>query len=247
MKRYLAILLAANAALAVAAQTTLPSAEDIMKRVDANAAFASIEYEGRMEITIGGKTRVKTMKAYAVGKDKAFAEFSNPEDKGVRFLKLDKDLWMYFPKEQDTVKISGHMLKEGMMGSDVSYEDALESDALFDYYAGTTKGEGEVDGRRCYVVELVAKNPKASYDRRLVYVDAERYVTLRAELYAKSGKMLKESRTLEVRNLDGRWFATKVEMVNKLRKDTKTVMILGALVLDKPIDQKRFTMAALTK
>ena len=54
-------------------------------------------------------------------------EFTNPEDRGTRYLKRDKNLWIYFPKEQDTVKISGHLLKEGMMGSDVSYEDALES------------------------------------------------------------------------------------------------------------------------
>lgn len=249
MKRIPIIALIACAAVVTMlyAQGAIPSAEEILRRVDANQAFKSIEYDGRMEITISGTTRVKTMVAVAVGKDRAFAEFTNPEDKGVRFLKLGKDLWMYFPKEDDTVKISGHMLKDGMMGSDMSYEDALESDALFDFYSATVSGEDSVGGRRCWIVELTAKNPKASYDRRVMRVDAERYVVLSSGLYAKSGMMLKESRTLEVSNIGGRWFGTRVEMVNKLRKDTKTVMILSSLKLDGKVDEKRFTMAALTR
>ena len=229
------------------AQEVFPDAGELMKRVDLNQSFKTVEYIGRMEITIGGELRVKTMSAYAVGKDKAFVEFTNPEDFGVRILKLEKNLWMYFPTEQDTVKLSGHLLKEGMMGSDVSYEDALESDSLFDLYSGKTVGQEVFEGRNCWVVELVSKSPKAPYDRRVLQIDTERYVVLHSELYAKSGKMLKESRTLEVININGRWFPSKVEMINKLRKDTKTVFLMSNLKLDQPVDEKRFTMAALTK
>ena len=89
-------------------------------------------------------TRYKTMNAVAEGSDKAFAEFTNPEDRGTRYLKLEKDMWIYFPKEQDTVKISGHLLKEGMMGSDVSYEDALESRDFKAKYCGLAQGQGDV-------------------------------------------------------------------------------------------------------
>lgn len=63
-----------------------------------------------------GETRYKTTEAVAQGSSQAFVEFTNPEDRGVRYLKRDKNLWIYFPKEQDTVNISGHLLKEGMPG-----------------------------------------------------------------------------------------------------------------------------------
>ena len=94
-----------------------------------------------MEITIGGEKRIKTMNVVALGSDKAFVEFTNPEDRGIRYLKLEKNLWMYFPKEQDTVPISGHLLKDGMMGSDVSYEDSLESQDFRAKYSASIKGE----------------------------------------------------------------------------------------------------------
>jgi len=243
MKRVLTILALTLAAGAAWAQ----SAEEIIRRVDENQAFKSIEYTGRMEITLAGDTRVKIMKADAIGESKAFIEFTNPEDRGTRLLKLDKNLWMYFPKEQDTVKISGHLLKEGMMGSDVSYEDAMESDALLEKYSASVLREEPLDGRPAWVLELKATTPKASYDRRVVWIDKERYVSLKSEMYARSGKLLKESRSMEVRNIAGRWYPVRTEMVNKLRKDTRTVFILEDLKLDVKLDDSRFSMAELTK
>ncbi len=234
--------------IALAASTAFgQSASEILRKVDDNQAFQSIEYTGRMEIVLGGETRVKTMKAWAVGDSKAFVEFTNPEDRGTRMLKLDKNLWMYFPKEQDTVKISGHLLREGMMGSDVSYEDAMESDALLEKYTASVLREESVEGRPAWVLELKATVPTASYDRRLVWVDKERYVSLKGEMYARSGRLLKESRSLEVRNVGGRWYPVRTEMVNKLRKDTRTVFVLEDLRLDARIPESRFSMAELTK
>lgn len=243
MKRILIASLIALAAGTAFGQT----AAEILRKVDENQAFQSIEYTGRMEIVLGGDTRVKTMRTWAVGDSKAFVEFTNPEDRGTRMLKLDKNLWMYFPKEQDTVKISGHLLKEGMMGSDVSYEDAMESDALLDKYSASVLREEAVEGRPAWVLELKAKVPTATYDRRLVWIDKERYVSLKGEMYARSGKLLKESRSLEVRNIGGRWYPVRTEMVNRLRKDTRTVFVLEELKLDTRIPDSRFGMAELTK
>jgi outer membrane lipoprotein-sorting protein len=242
-----AAVLAAAAALASPLAAQAPSAEAILARLDSNESFKSISYSGKMEITIGGETRVKTMNSIALGADKAFTEFTNPEDRGIRYLKLGKDLWMYFPKEADTVKISGHFLKEGMMGSDLSYEDALESQDFLAKYSASMKGREAVDGRDCYVVELAAKVPTAAYERRILWIDAERYVTLKQEMYAKSGKLLKTASALEVTKVGDRWYPSKTEFESKLRANTKTVFSMTALALDGPVDPKRFTMAALTK
>ncbi len=159
--RWISTLLMIGAAGIASAQT----AQEILSRLDANMSYGSIRFNGRLEITVGGETRYKTMDAIGKGSTKAFAEFTNPEDKGTRYLKLQKNLWIYFPKEQDTVKISGHLLKEGMMGSDISYEDALESSDFLATYSAELRGEETVDERRARVVELTAKVPTATYDR----------------------------------------------------------------------------------
>jgi outer membrane lipoprotein-sorting protein len=223
------------------------TADEILAKVDANQSYASIRFSGRMEITIGGETRYKTMNAIAQGSTKAFVEFTNPEDRGTRYLKRDKNLWIYFPKEQDTVKISGHLLKEGMMGSDVSYEDALESSDYQQKYTAARKPDDTVGDRRCFVVELSAKVPTAAYDRRVLWIDAERFVELKEEMYAKSGRLLKTSTTAEVDHIGERWFPAKQEFVSKLRANTKTVFSMTGIELNVPVTDQQFSMAALTK
>ena len=223
------------------------SADEILAKVDANMSFGNMRYSGRLEITIGGESRYKTMDAVAMGSDKAFVEFTNPEDRGTRYLKLAKDLWIYFPKEQDTVKISGHLLKEGMMGSDVSYEDALESRDFKIKYGASLKGKESLDGRDCFVVQLDAKVPTAAYDRRVMWIDAERYIVLKEEMYAKSGKLIKTSAALEVQRVGDRWYPSRTEYVSKLRNDTKTVFAMTSIEFNVALDSRQFTMAALTK
>ncbi len=198
----------------------LPSltGEEILKKVDDNYVYDTIKYTGTMEIDLGKRILKKDMWAVASGKNSAFVEFTNPEDRGTRYLKINKDLWMYFPSEQQTVKISGHLLKEGMMGSDVSYEDALESDSLADKYSITVLANETVEGRICYVLDLNAKIKEVPYDRQKLWVDGERFITVKKEMYAKSGKLLKESKTLEVKQFGARWFATEVFMEDKLKK-----------------------------
>jgi len=249
MKRTIAMALALGAVLAAGAQSTqtLPVAADLLARIDANQAFTSIEYVARMEIRVGKELRVKTMRAWAVGADKAFIEFTNPEDSGTRMLKLAKDLWMYFPKEQDTVRISGHLLKEGMMGSDFSYEDALESDNLSSMYSATVTGEDVVDGRKAYIVELRATTPKAKYDRRVLMVDAERFVVLSEDMFARSGRLLKSMSARKIERIGTRWYATVVVMEDRLRKDSSTTIMMESLKLDIKIDPALFTRAALER
>ncbi|MGO8694133.1 MAG: outer membrane lipoprotein-sorting protein [Rectinemataceae bacterium] len=250
MKRFGILATLASLALALGSAQNpapAPSADEILARLDANMSYRDIRYSGRMEITIGGETRYKTMDAVARGSDKAFAEFTNPEDRGTRYLKLGQNLWIYFPAEQDTVKISGYLLRQGMMGSDVSYEDALESQDFKAKYRASLQGRGTVDGRDCYILRLDAKVPTAAYDRRLMWVDAERYIMLKEEMYAKSGMLIKTSATLEVQRIGERWYPTRTEFVSKLRNDTKTIFAMSRIEIDVPLDDRQFTMSALTK
>jgi outer membrane lipoprotein-sorting protein len=226
-----------------------PTGYEILKKMDTHKDFTSIEYSAIMEIHIKNKIRTKSLKVLSLSGDetRAIVEFTNTEDEGTKYLMIAKNLWIYFPEEEDVVKISGHMLKEGMMGSDVSYEDALESDALSDKYTVTLSGEENINSQDCYVLTLDAKVKKVPYYKRKMWVDKNTFVALKEEMYAKSGKMLKVSNVLEMENINGRNIATKVEMVNVLRKDSRTVFTMQNIIFDKPLDEKIFTLRYLRK
>jgi len=221
--------------------------EEILSAVDKNRDYGTISYAATMEIHVGGEVRVKTMKALGQDASKALAEFTNPEDRGTKYLKIDKELWIYFPSEQDVVKISGHMLKEGMMGSDVSYEDALESDALHKKYSASLTGEEDCDGHPCYVLTLDATVKDAPYYKRKMWVDKDLFIQRKEEMYAKSGTQLKVSHVLEVKKIGSRHFPVKIEMINKLRKDTKTVFEMRDVRFDVKVEQGAFSLRNLQR
>jgi hypothetical protein len=75
------------------------------------------------------------MKAWARDNADSFIEFLNPEDKGTKYLKKGGRLYVYSPDNEGVMLISGHMLKESMMGSDMSYEDAVNNEPLSSRYA----------------------------------------------------------------------------------------------------------------
>ncbi len=239
----IALILLAGARVCVAAPAM--SGDEILKRMDANTSYQTIEYDGILAIYSGDTVRTKEMKATAMGTSKAIAEFTNPEDKGTKFLKIDKNLWIYFPSEQDTVKISGHMLKVGMMGSDVSYQDALESDDLFKKYTVTVSGEQTVDGRQCYVLTLNATVKDVQYETRRMWVDEERFVALRREMYAKSGKLLKVSRVLDVQKIGDRFFPVKEEISDQLKRGSRTQFTMAEVRLDVPVSESLFSQRNL--
>ncbi len=222
----------------------------IIAKMDANRDHKTISYEGVMTIQVGDEIRVKNMKSRGIsGKDgdKAIVEFTNPEDEGTKYLFMGGNLWIYFPDEDDVVKISGHMLKEGMMGSDVSYEDALESDKLANKYEIKISGEDTIQGQLCYVIDLNALVKNVPYYRRIMWVDKVTFTQWKEEMYAKSGKLLKVSSTIEVEKVGERYMASKVEIFNKLRRNSKTIFTMKKLELDVSVDNKEFSMRYLRR
>jgi hypothetical protein len=55
------------------------------------------------------------------------------------------------------------------------------------------------------------------------------------------------SHVLDVRKIGTRHFPTKVEMVNKLRKDTKTVFEMTDVVFDVKLDNNVFSLQNLQR
>lgn len=224
------------------------SGEELLEKMDVNRTWKTTTATAKMEIHINDELRVKTMdmKGMTEG-NKSLVKFTNPEDEGTKYLMLDDNLWIYFPEENDVVKISGHMLKEGMMGSDVSYEDALEADKLSEKYDVKITGEKDFEGKTCYELTLNAKTKKAPYYKRVMLVGKENYVSWKEEMYAKSGKLLKKAKVLEVKKFGEKWYPVKTEMVNMLRKNSKTVFVVDNIKFDETLDEKIFTMRNLRR
>jgi len=221
---------------------------EILEKVDDNTVVTSWNYRARMTISLSGTIREKEFIGYAIGKESAYMEFTSPaRDKGTRFLKLGDEMWMYIPAVERATKIAGHMLRQSMMGSDFSYDDIVENRRLIELYDAELLGTEEIDGKECYVLKLTAKVPETTYYGRKMWVDKEIHAAIKVELYAKSGKLLKEVTTTEFISIRDYSFPTRIKMINRIRSDTYTELKLEDVKLDIQIPDRIFTKAYLER
>lgn len=224
------------------------SAEDIIKKIDNNMSSENRIVESSMIIHGKRNSRTMTSVSYTVGDKQSFTEYLSPaREKGTKMLKLEDKLWIYSPSTDRIIQISGHMLRQSVMGSDFSYEDVMDDRELMDMYNAEIIGEEEVDGRKTTVLELTAKVEDVAYFKRKMWVDAERFVPLKEDLFAKSGQLLKRSTLSDVRKIQGKWYPMKITYKDMLKQGDGTEIQMTSIKFDQEIPEYIFTKAALKK
>ena len=221
--------------------TQTPSAAELLRRVDNNEIFQTIQYEGEMIIEHNNRRVVRTMNAWARGNADSFIEFTNREDQGTRYLRARGRLMVYSPDVEGVMLISGHMLRESMMGSDLSYEDTMDNAPLSARYTPVILRTETLGNRPAWVLELTATSRTESYPIRRLWIDQENNDLLRQELIALSGAVLKEYNLLGVEVIDGRRFPVELEFRDLLRRGSRTVFTMKNVVLDRPIADSVFS------
>lgn len=223
-------------------------ADNILQKVDQNLSSTNRVMES--SITIHGKRGSRTIvsKTYAEGSTKSFTEYLSPaREQGTKMLKLNNQLWIYSPSTDRTMQLSGHMLRQSVMGSDMSYEDMMDDRKLTEIYTATLQGKEVYTNRNCYVINLTAKTNDVAYYSQKMWVDAERYVPLKQELYAKSGQLLKRLEMSDIVKVQGRWFPMTMLYKDMLKNGNGTKFSITTIEFDVVIPPHIFTKAVLKR
>lgn len=223
-----------------------PSANKILEQIDRNMASKNRVLTAIMIVHAQRGERTMEMKVWSAGDKKSFTEYLSPaRDKGTKMLKLVDQLWLFSPSADRIIQISGHMLRQSVMGSDLSYEDMMDDRKLTDIYDAAVIGPDNIDGRTCWVLELRAKTDDVAYFMRKMWIDQERNIPMKEEWYAKAGKLLKQTTLSEVKKIDGRWFPTKMIYKDMLKTGAGTEFIINDIQFDTTIPESVFSKASL--
>jgi outer membrane lipoprotein-sorting protein len=234
--------------LSATAQAEYPSGRELLEKIDENMASETRIITSSMVIHGRRSTRTVKSKTWAQEDLKAYTEYLAPaREKGTKMLKLSDRLWLYSPTTDRIVQISGHMLRQSVMGSDLSYEDMMENPRLLEIYDANVTKEETIDNRPCWVVQLVAKKAGVAYHSRTMWVDQVRYVPVREELYAKSGKLLKKTELMDFKRIDDRWFPWRMVFKDVLKKGKGTELVIESIEFDVAIPKHLFSKAALRR
>jgi len=222
------------------------TAEEIIANVERNKINEAERIDGSMTISDRFGSRVKTFISYAAGADKMLLEFTNPEEKGQKILRLKDEIYLYFPEAEEVIHLQGSALRDSVMGSDFSYEDMTGEGDILDQYKVTLLGEENIDGRKHYHLELEARKRGLAYPKQEAWIDAETWVMTRANSYSLSGRLLKEMELGDIRQVAGKYVPHYIIMRDAMNKNSSTEMRIQSIDLQADLPPDIFSLEELT-
>jgi len=240
------ILIFTGLALLTAVSYGQPSGKEMLNLIDRNLSAKTRIMTAKMIVGGARGSRTIEFNAWTEGDKRSFSEYTSPaREKGTKMLKLEDKLWIFSPSTDRIIQITGQMLRQSVMGSDLSYEDMMNNGDLTSHYNASVTGSDTIQGRKCWLLRLDAISDNEAYQLRIIKVDKEKNIPLTEELYAKSGKLLKRIILTDVKQVQGRWYPMKMVFRDMLKTGDGTQFVIETLKLDEPVPENIFSKASL--
>ena len=202
--------------------------------------------EMRMRIHRPDWERNSELVAWSRGREDALIRFTEPaRDAGNATLKLGDSMWTYTPKLNRTIRLPFSLMSQSWAGSDFSYNDLSRSDKLLRHYDLTLAASEERDGYRIYTVAAVPHDNAPVVWGKEEIVLRDDYVLLSQTFFDQDLQPLKRMETLEVGELGGRIFGTRMRMMPLDQPDQYTEVVYQDAAFDVALDDELFTLFAL--
>ncbi|MCX8029721.1 MAG: outer membrane lipoprotein-sorting protein [Brevinematales bacterium] len=220
-------------------------AGDVVKKADLWRAPAS-SFEALMKVTSfrdNQKVEELELRSYVRDINSVMVEFTGPASwRGRRMLMLGNEMWMIFPNTSKPIRITP---AQRLMG-EVANGDIAKINLSEDYRANF-KGEVNINGDECYLLELVAKETDGVTYYRINYlVRKEDYRPVKAEFFSLSGRKLKEAYYSDVKEMGGGMRISKITIYDSISTNRYSVMNYLDMIL-RDIPSRYFNLDFLIK
>lgn len=216
---------------------------EIIDRVDENMVYRDMKFTASMTITENNEQRSMTMNIFLKDEDNVLIEvLTSTTGHTNRFMKKKDQMWLYIPSAGHSIRIKGHMLKEGFMGSDFSYEDMSENRSTDDLYDMELISEDTL-----YIIKLTAKSEDAPYKMKMEYISKDSYLPVKEEIYSSTGRLLKEFYIMDYEYTDNRYIPTKMVMYDLLQQGSSTEIKYDEIDVNANLQEHYFSKAYLER
>lgn len=219
------------------------NADEIVKKADDKMRGTSSITELTINIIRPSWTRSMDVKAWMKETDYAMILIKSPaKEKGIVYLKRKKEVWNWMPALERTIKLPPSMMSQSWMGTDFTNDDLVKEASVVNDYNHKITGDTIVDGRNCYVIEMIPK-PQAAivWGKVIVCIDKKDFLEMHSRFYDESGKLINIMNSYDVKMMDGRLIPTRFEMIRADKRSQRTEMIYKSIQYNRPIEDGLFT------
>lgn len=204
---------------------TQPDVKALIEKVD--RLYRADNSYARMQMTIVNPNwqRTLSMDVWSQGMEKTFIRILSPaKDKGVATLRIENEMWNYFPKIDKVMKVPPSMMMSSWMGSDFTNDDLVkETTLLDDYDAELVRPEGADPA--LHVIQLLPKQQTATVWAKIVLrIDKQSLLPKDEEYYDEKGRKMRRVEFKDVKEIGGRVMPTVMELTPLNKPQNKTVI-----------------------
>lgn len=212
--------------LCVALGANVNSADEWLKYQEKEMRGDRSHGEMTMTIQTPNWNRTLEIESDVEGKKQALSTIqSPPKEKGIRTLRIENNMWNYFPKLKRKVAVSSSMLLASWMGSDFTNDDILKASSMYEDYNHQFAKDEKVNGEDLRVIENTAKSDsKVMWPKIVSYASKKDCLPRLYKYYDKEGKLRRTLTFSDIKTFDGHKVPSHWEMVPEDDKTKKTVI-----------------------
>ncbi|MBN1306889.1 MAG: outer membrane lipoprotein-sorting protein [Chitinispirillaceae bacterium] len=232
----------------LSAQETV-DATDLVRRADMQRRGKTSSGTMTMTVERPGWKRTVSMNVWSLGTDYSLIVVTSPaKEKGQAFLKRENEMWNFIPSIDRIIKLPPSMMAQPWMGSDFTNDDLLKESSLSRDYTHTLKGAETLDGIECWKVELLPKEDAAVvWGKVVLWITKENDNIIKAQRYDEDGELMSVEKADNIKKVDDRIIPTRMEMIPADKKGNRTVLEIGDMRFDRPIDGSFFSQQNLKR
>ena len=219
------------------------TATEIVKKMDANMRGKSSQAVLTIKTVRPTWSREMVVKTWMKGTKYTMILVQAPaKEKGIVFLKRDKEVWNWMPALERNIKLPPSMMANSWMGTDFTNDDLVKEASVIDDYFHKIVGDTLIDKKQCYIVEFLPKpNTAVVWGKILVSIDKVNFLELHSEFYDEEGKLVNSMNAKNISMMDGRLIPTHMEMIPADKKNQKTELIYQSIQFNRNIEDNFFT------
>lgn len=228
----------------MAMQGNPPNAKEIIRKADEQNRGTSSRGEVTIQIERPRWSREMKMKTWSLGTDYSLTIVTSPaKEKGMGFLKRGKEVWNWLPSVEKLIKLPPSMMMQSWMGTDFTNDDLVKQSSIVDDYDHKILGDSTIEGRKCWKIEMIPHEDAAVvWGKVVVWVDQKDYIQLKVKSFDEDGFLVNTLNAYDVKTMDGRVIATRLEMIPADKEGHKTYFIQNSMEFDvEGLDENFFT------
>ena len=141
------------------------SAKDILDKMEDAMEFETLSFSATIKNTDRMGTTTQSFDAVQNDDGDTLLTVTSGMDKGQKVLRLDDEIYIYYPDADEIIRLSDSGLSSSFLGSDFSYEDLSGDDDYEDRYKYELVGEETFNDIPCYRIKFSAKKLSETYQK----------------------------------------------------------------------------------